>query len=386
MEAEILQFDAGIRLIPARLTEAREARGLTMTDLGKLVGVTTAAISQYENGTKQPEWETLAQISGHLEQSVNYFSSERPPGGEPIATAFFRSFRSKTKSCNKMLRRWSVWAAQVFKYLSGSVNFPAVSVPPPSEVAAYDDETIDQMATHCRRLWGLSDGPIANMVALLESKGFVVIRSEFGMTNVDAFSCWQDQRPFIFLSSDKECAVRSRFDAAHELGHLLLHRHVSRDDLEDTEELNRIEREANRFASAFLLPARTFVAEIFSASLSQFLELKKRWKVSIAAMIHRCKDLGVFDEQTHVNLRKQLSFHRWIKEEPLDRELPCEQCRLLGHSIKLLIESKIKSGTDFLIDLRLSAKALMRIAGLHEDIFSDTGAEPEDFLVHLKPI
>src|SRR5689334_686467 len=142
------------------------------------------------------------------------------------------------------------------------------------------------------------------------------------MDDVDAFSTWQDGRPFIFLADDKKCAVRSRFDAAHELGHMILHRHLTQDEIEDPDTLNRIEHEANRFAAAFLLPAKTFISEIYSSNLKQFLDLKKRWKVAIGAMIYRCKDLGVFDERLHVNLRKQMSFQGWVRHEPLDDEIP----------------------------------------------------------------
>jgi Zn-dependent peptidase ImmA (M78 family) len=41
---------------------------------------------------------------------------------------------------------------------------------------------------------------------------------------VDAFSLWRDTTPFVFLNTLKS-AERSRFDAAQELGHLVMHRH-----------------------------------------------------------------------------------------------------------------------------------------------------------------
>jgi Zn-dependent peptidase ImmA (M78 family)/transcriptional regulator with XRE-family HTH domain len=382
MESEIFQLEpAGVRLIPARLKEAREARGLSMTELAGLIGVTPQAISQYESEDKQPEWATLMRISAHLEQPISYFTAGRPDGGEAAATAFFRSFKSRTKATHKMLRRWSVWAAQMVHYISESVNLPPVVVPEPPPALTPSDEDIERLATACRRLWGLTDGPIANLVALLESNGFIIVRSEFGVSDTDAFSCWQDGRPFIFLASDKGCAVRSRFDAAHELGHMILHRHVSQEELENSDILNRIEHEANRFAAAFLLPAKTFVSEVFSSSLKQFVELKKRWKVAIAAMIYRCKDLGLFDERQYLNLRKQISFHKYVKKEPLDDVLPVEQTQLIGQSVQLMINEHIKATTDFLIDLRLSARVLARIGGFSEELL--TGQESETAIYQL---
>jgi len=356
-----------------------------MTELAGAIGVTPQAISQYESGDKQPEWSTLMRISVCLEQSISYFTSSRPDGGDPSATAFFRSFKSRTKSTHRMLRRWSVWAAQIVNYISNSVNLPPVIVPDQSEVTDYDDETIERIATACRRLWGLSDGPIANMVSLLESKGFVVIRAEFGVENVDAFSCWQDGRPFIVLASDKASAARSRFDAAHELGHMILHRHLSQEELEDNEILNRIEHEANRFASAFLLPAKTFVAEVFSSCLEQFVDLKRRWKVAISAMIYRCKDLGVFEEHHYINLRKQLSSKKWLRKEPLDDVLIVEKAQLISQAVILMIESNVKAATDFLIDLRLSAPSLAKIGGFDEAIFTIREPEQATYSLGVKP-
>src|SRR5271154_811104 len=125
MEAEIFQFEpAGARLIPARLKEAREAKGLSQTDLAELADITPQAVSQYESDDKQPEWNTLMKISQHLELPIGYFTSERPDGGNLTTTAFFRSFKSRTKTTHKMLRRWSIWAAQIVNYIGAFVNLP----------------------------------------------------------------------------------------------------------------------------------------------------------------------------------------------------------------------------------------------------------------------
>jgi Zn-dependent peptidase ImmA (M78 family)/transcriptional regulator with XRE-family HTH domain len=385
MDFDLFQFETGVRLVPARLKEAREAKNLSMTELAERVGVTTSAISAFESDLKQPEWNTLMRIAEKLEQPTSYFTSCRPDGGEFSSTAFFRSFKSRTKSCNRMLKRWTVWAAQVVDYIGSIVNLPEPVLPSIERKIEYSDEDIERIATECRRLWGLSDGPITNMVALLESKGFIVIRLETGEDNLDAFSSWQDGRPFIVLADDKKCAVRSRFDAAHELGHMILHRYLSQDDIEDVEVLNKIEHEANRFAASFLLPAKTFISEIYSSSIQQFVELKRRWKVAISAMIFRCKDLGVFDERLHVNLRKQLSFKGWIKREPLDDDIPVERPQLLCQCIKLIIGSGVKATTDFITELRLSAKALALIVGCELSIFANEEEIPKTFPLTLKP-
>jgi Zn-dependent peptidase ImmA (M78 family)/DNA-binding XRE family transcriptional regulator len=385
MTADLVQFPSRpVGFIPNRLTEAREARHLNMTQLAELVEVTPSAISQFEAGIKQPDPLTLGRIAHELDQPISYFINSRPDGGDERCTVFYRSFSGKTKSDHKMFDVWRLWAAQVAHYANAFVDFPLVSLPDFAFQDAYTEEEIENRARECRRFWGLGDGPIANLVALLESKGAIVIQAMFGLEKVDAFSCWQDGRPFIFLGQDKGSAARSRFDAAHELGHILLHRHVSRDAIQDPSILQRIEREANRFASALLLPAKTFVTEVFAASIKHFIALKRRWRVSIAAMIYRCQDLGIFDEAQILRLRKQMSYHGYVKSEPLDDELVQESNSLLQKAFRLLVENKIKAATEILSEIKLSANALMVIAATDEALLTPTELKPAFVAVNLR--
>jgi Zn-dependent peptidase ImmA (M78 family) len=170
----------------------------------------------------------------------------------------------------------------------------------------------------------LGDGPIADVLLLMESKGIIVARADFDAEALDAFSCWVGPQPFVFLSADRTSAARSRYDAAHELGHLILHQGVTSEQMEDPDTHDRVEREANRFAAAFLLPAPSFRYEVNSVRLNAFLALKKRWKVSIGAMVHRCLDIGLIGQPEFVRLRKQMSSYGYIKREPLDDEIAPE--------------------------------------------------------------
>ncbi|WP_427339611.1 ImmA/IrrE family metallo-endopeptidase [Caloranaerobacter sp. DY30410] len=145
----------------------------------------------------------------------------------------------------------------------------------------------------------------------------MISRIELGHEKIDAFSQWIGSRPFIFLGSDKDSAVRSRFDIAHELGHLLLHTHVDQEDLKDPKVLKRIEKEAHYFVGAFLLPEDSFAQEVTSISIDHFISLKKRWKVSIASMIYRCDELGIFTDNKILYLNKQMSYRKMRKKNLL---------------------------------------------------------------------
>lgn len=348
-----------------RLSEAREACGLNKTELAERLNVTRQAISRYELGQLTPAPEVLAGIATHLGQPLSFFSGVRPPEYEAMGTAFFRSFKSATAADRKMCLVWRQWLVDLFLCISRYVNFPKVNADDFSK-QSYEVEDIEYIAKQCRRAWGLGDGPIGNTVQLLEANGFIVSRADFGAKKIDAFSFRHGERPYIFLSSDKRSSSRSRFDVAHELGHIILHGWITPEELQDPATLKRIEKEADSFAGAFLLPANSFSSEIFSSRLNHFIELKKRWKVSIGAMIYRCGDLEIFAEDQVLNLRKQMSAYKMRTKEPLDDVIELEQPSLLEKAIKLLRESNVALIDELVNELRFSTSHVERLSSLPE--------------------
>jgi Zn-dependent peptidase ImmA (M78 family) len=264
------------------------------------------------------------------------------------------------------------WFVQTARYFYDFVNFPEVnlsSASPTHSTGRYTDEEIEIAAEQCRRQWGLGLGPLSNIVGLLESKGIIVCRYGLTEEKIEAFSFWNGPRPFIFLSSDKASAARARFDAAHELGHLILHRWIGPDDLEDPKTLRLIEREANRFAGAFLLPRQSFPNEVYTTRLDAFVALKSRWKVAIQAMVYRCKDLGIFDEDQVTNLYKQISHRKWRTKEPLDDQIPLEQPKLLTRAADLVVSAGKKMADQIVNEIQVNADFLAAICGVSTQFF-----------------
>jgi Zn-dependent peptidase ImmA (M78 family) len=148
-----------------------------------------------------------------------------------------------------------------------------------------------------------------------------------------------------------------------------LHRGIGTQDLEI--DIGKVEHEADRFASAFLLPAPTYSLEIFSTRLGAFVELKRRWKVSIAAQIFRCLDLSILSEMQALNLRKQLSAHNWRKREPLDDALPIEKPRVMEKAIRLLLDHNVRTVSDILGGIRLSRPTMEALLAMTLPAASD---------------
>jgi Zn-dependent peptidase ImmA (M78 family)/transcriptional regulator with XRE-family HTH domain len=366
------EADSGRRLIPARLLEARLAKRLNQTELADLVEVKRQSISAYENGTKKPEPETMAAIAKALEQPMAFFTRDELPTFGWSGALFFRKKGPDTNRRNAACDVYGQWLAQLAYAFDPLVNYPAVNLPyyEPASGGRYSEEEIERIAEETREHFGLGLGPISNVVRLLESKGVIIARVEITGENIEAFSFWNGDRPFVFLASDKASAVRSRFDAAHELFHLCAHRWVSKEDIEDPATLKAIEKEADRFAAAFLLPRKSFPNEVYSPRLLAFVELKHRWKVAIQAMIYRCKDLGIFDERQVTNLYKEISRKKWRTREPLDgpQGLPLEQPLLLQKVAEMVIEAGKLQTDEFKLKVGWSPKWISSLSGLSENL------------------
>lgn len=378
----------GRRLIPARLLEARLAKRFNQTDLAAAVGVSRQAISSYEQGEKVPEPATMRLIAQELDQPISYFTKADTPAFGEFSVNFFRKTGADTKRRNMACEVFARWLSQTAFAFEPVANFPAVDLPsfePKSPISSnYDDEEIEEIAEKVRDHFGLGLGPISNVVRLLELKGVVICRVQIPKEKIEAFSFWSGPRPFIFLASEKESGARARFDAAHELGHLVLHRWVGADEIEDKARLKEIESEADRFAGAFLLPRKSFPNEVYSPRLLAFVDLKMRWKVSIQAMIYRCKNLGLFDEQQVTNLYKQISFKNWRKSEPLDgpNGLPLEQPILLRKISEIVVENGRRRKDEIKAGLAFSPSMIEQLAGLPQNYLSTE--PPTEFEPTLK--
>jgi Zn-dependent peptidase ImmA (M78 family) len=212
---------------------------------------------------------------------------------------------------------------------------------------------------------------------LLEKNGAVIGVGKVDADNFDAFSQRRsfDDRPFIFLSTDKSVAARSRFDASHEFGHIILHRDVDDKTLKIPSELKIIEAQANYFASAFLLPEKEFCEDLVAPSLDCFKGMKSRWKTSIAAMIMRCKGLEIIDEDQTKRLWINLTRRDWRTEEPLDDTMELEKPRLLSQSVNMILNGGAATKQQLLDDLCLPPSDIEELCALPPGFFSDDFGE-----------
>lgn len=334
------------KVIPYRIKQARVSRGLSMVELSELVSVSKQAISQYEMGKNAPSKAILNSIAMVLRYPISFFYKPVPVNENASSAVFFRSRKTARVKALSAAREKIEIFREINDYLEQYVDFPILNLPKityeDEGINPIDNEQIEQYALILREYWGLGKGPIDNLISIVQKNGIMVSKMQLRLNKLDAFSVWFDNKPFIFLSSDKDTNVRIRFDIAHELGHLLMHAdYYSEEDLKNSAIHEKLENEADRFAGAFLLPKESFSKDVFSTSIDHFIQMKAKWMVSIGCMIYRCDTLGILSSNQIKYLKDQMTTRVYWRKEPLDREMPVEKPFAHKQAILLLLENGI---------------------------------------------
>lgn len=296
---------------PSRLTFARKRRGLTKIRLAAEVGVKPRSITAYESGEYCPDDERLGALSGALKFPVDFFSGDDLD--EPVPDcASFRSMSKMTSGQRDIALGCGAIALLLNEWIDARFALPKADVPCLSGI---EPETAAYML---RQSWNLGEMPVKNMVHLLEYHGIRVFSLVIDAMSVDAYSIWRGDTPFVFLNT-KKSAEHSRFDAAHELGHLVLHRHGSPNGLV-------AEREANAFASALLMPRASLLANAPKfPTMDLMIQRKKLWGVSVSALIYRLHALGLLSDWHYRSLYIDLAKRGFRKKEPQEMKRETSQ-------------------------------------------------------------
>lgn len=290
----------------SKLALARKRRQLTKKELAEKTGITAVTLTRLETGkTVDPSKETLESLASVLGYPVDFFFGEN---FEELTTdaASFRSLSTMSAS----QRDAALAAGQIAFSLAGWVHH-RFELPKPDLPILREDDPISA-AGAIRNYWGIGFKPIPQLIKLLEAKGIRIFTLAEKNKNVDAFSCWKNDIPYIFLNTFKS-TERMRFDAAHELGHLLMHRHTPA-GYEDGE------KEADTFAAAFLIPKEDLINHLPRVfSLKQLIEKKERWGVSVAALARTTFNNGLVSDWHYRDLCKQISMLGYRTKEPNER-------------------------------------------------------------------
>jgi len=266
---------------------------MTKIEVAKAMGLSTRAISFYEAGEREPGPDVIADFARVLRYPSEFFSG--PDLEMPThESASFRAFSNMTSSQRDASLASGALAMEIARWIESRFNLPKADIP---DLRSFDPEAAAQAL---RERWGIGERPIKNMIHLLEAHGVRVFSLAEEYKAVNAFSHWRSDVPFVFLNTMKS-AESGRFDAAHELGHLAMHKMCPPMG-------KPAEKEADRFASAFLMPQGDVRAHAPKfASAVHIIALKKRWNVSAMALVHRLHSLGLIRDWSYRMLCIELS-------------------------------------------------------------------------------
>ena len=348
-----------------RLRNARIYNGISLTELAEKADIKKQSISLYENGKNTPDYEKVWILARILGFPYDYFFQEDKVKAF-TETTYFRSQATATKKDRAAQSIKLEFVAQMYETLWNYIEFPMYK-DPQVDFVGYEDpldceiqEAIDEMedaANKVRECWKIPNGPIKDLQYILEQNGILVTGFSTNEEKIDAFSqrtivdCAEVFLIAVALGSRPEC--RLRFDMAHELGHIVLHPWSEDIETLSKEEFKARERQANMFASAFLLPRDSFSKDVsqYPTDLKFYLFLKKKWKVSVQAMMYRARQLNIISANQYQYMMRQVSKNGWRTKEPDDVPGVLNESIFQG-AIDLLFDNKILTPKSLLSDFK----------------------------------
>ena len=324
-----------------RLKTARIYRGKTIDQLAQETKINKKDILAFEEEKYKPIIENEMKFANYLKFPREYFFQNdnikvvvesthiRPES--PIPRVEEISYKEKLIMTHKLM-----------SFIEGYIKFPKMNLP--NNLNRNDD--IETLASKLREHWNLKNGPIGNMVTLLEINGIVI--SSINVDKKGAMSFTQKQsvdkvsRYLISLGNDKKSATIRNFDLAYELAYIVAN--------EANIQLKKFSKD--EFACAFLLPRNEFLNDLDNVEeLDDYINLKKKWIVPISAMILRAYDLGKINYKKYMYLMKEMDKKGWLKKEPLDENIKATSPVLLKKSVDMLMDNSIMNSKTLVDNL-----------------------------------
>ena len=350
-------------LTPSRITYARVELKLSQTDLAEISGVSRVTISKIENGVLlHPSFETISALSWALKKPISFFY---PSGELTLKPSTIPSYRGmKTRSKTDVLRtQFKIDDCMLLiQYLFSLIK------PRTTNLQFYDSDSITDLspedvegiAAYTRQQFKLGQGCIKPLTVLFENNGIICMPADLP-EKIDSVNIsipmGEGKETVLILYKQSLNYYRQRFSLAHELGHVMLHHYVDEDEY--VEHYDEFEKQANKFASSFLLPKEAFYSTIRDVSLNGTLKLKNIWDVSAAAIIWRMYDISVIDKKRYEYFQIQMAKKKWKTCEPGDKQASPEYPYYMRNAFDFILRNGISTVENILEYTGLSPKEIV---------------------------
>lgn len=331
---------------PRLVQLARESRGLSQSKLASLAGLSQAALSKAENGVGPLSPEKLASIAATLEYPVELFSwSDEPVGLGPSGFYHRKQSGLGTTALRRIEAEFNLLLMRL-RRLEASVD---IDSPHRLPVLDADEHAPEEAAAKVRASWLIPEGPVHDTIATAEAAGIVVVRRDLESPKISGLSVRPPSGLPVIILNTGMSPSRERFTVAHEIGHLVMHQ-IPTDDGE---------READRFAAEFLMPARLIGPQLTNLTLQKAVQVKRYWKTSLPAIFKTARRLNRIDERRYKSLQVQVSQNGWRYDEPAEPQ--AEQARILP---SILETHRVDHGYS---DNELATVIGLRVREFHTD-------------------
>lgn len=298
---------------PEKITLAREARGLTQKELSLKLDIVQGTLSKIEQGLQNVSDDLLNKLSEILGFPISFFSLSNKVHS-PDVIYFRKRLALPKKTTMKAEARMNIIRIVIERLLE-NVEITEPDIP---SWDVLENGPPKLAAQFLRSKWKIPKGRIDNLTLLMEEKGIIVIPLDFESKKIDGISMLSEKiYPIVFLNSIMP-SDRQRLSLAHELGHLVMHfgKLVSFE--------RDLEKEAFEFASEFLVPGIEFKNLSSPIDLRFLANQKLYWKVSMASLLFRVKDLKMATDNQLRYLWSQMSTLGYKTSEPIEFDIPKE--------------------------------------------------------------
>lgn len=359
-----------------KLQSVRELNGLSRKELADKLNVSEQAIWQYENQYTVPKFEIANELKKIFNVKAQFFYSE--PFITNISKVESIAYRAEDRDARKKTKMETSFIDFTSYFLN---KFESKLNLPNTNIAQLRDESIklynkrsdsdnqvlqlEMIAENAREKLDVVTN--SDLLYRLELSGIYILEKNMG-SSIDAYSTWTNQeKPFIILGNKKKSAVRRNFDLAHELGHLLLHYKMDMDSL-TKDEHKKIEKEANDFASFFLLPKEQFLEDFSTISKKSnpdsYIDLKMKYMVSIGALEYRAYKLGLLTFEENRYFYAKLNQKDYKKSEPFDEDIAVIRPGKIRSLLDLIFRNHLFSLNNILNDYYVDRSFLESLLGL----------------------
>lgn len=328
-----------------RLRIARETAKLTQAEAAASLQVARTTLLAMEQGQRRPRLEELQRLAVIYGTTVNALLRE-----EAVHVDLVPRFRKMIGNKQSAVEDAADLLASLVKAEVELENLLGVrrvqNLPPersllPGDVRAQAEHD----ASEVRQWLGIGVSPIVDAVSLLEQQVGVRVYIRKLDAKISGLFAFDDAVGACVLLNAAHRRDRRANTATHEFGHIVATRRQPEALHDGYEENSREERYANRFASAFLMPARAVKAKFAEVTLESnkltrrhVIVLAHAFGVAREAIVRRLEELnltkpgtwdwfveqgGITDEQA-----RQLLGDSFRAEEPAVQTAASSELRL----------------------------------------------------------